>query len=174
VVNHTLWTLLRVLVKKNLKVWNLLLPRVEFAYNLAPSRTTNESLFKIVYGQNPLGPLDLMPLHQGEKMNTKASKRVREIQELHKHIQAQIKKANERYQDQANKHCKQVLFKRGDLVWVHLRKKRFPSKRKSKLMPRADRLFKVLEKINDNAYKICLLREYGVFGTFCGGPQASL
>jgi hypothetical protein len=41
----------------------------------------------------------------------------------------------------------------GDLVWVHLRKDRFPDLRKSKLMPLAAGPFNILEKINDNAYK---------------------
>ncbi|XP_035816895.1 uncharacterized protein, partial [Zea mays] len=40
------------------------------------------------------------------------------------------------------------------LVWIHLRKERFPDQRKSKLMPRGDGPFRVLVKINDNAYKI--------------------
>ena len=66
------------------------------------------------------------------------------------------------YHDQANKHHKQALFKLDDLVWVHLRKERFPSKRKSNLMPRVDGPFKVLEKVNNNGYKIDLLREYGI------------
>ena len=108
-VNRTLETLLRVLIKKNLKAWDLLLPYAEFAYNRAPSRTTSESPFKVVYGRNPLGPLDLMPLHQGEKMNIEASKRVREMQELHKQVQAQIEKANEHFQDQANKHANKLV-----------------------------------------------------------------
>jgi len=115
----------------------------------------------VVYGQNPLGPLDLLPIHQ-EKINVEASQRVNEIQELHKRVKDQIEKSNERYQSQANKHRKQALFKPGDLVWVHHRKERFPSKRKSKLMPRADGPFEVLEKINNNAYKIDLPGEYGV------------
>jgi hypothetical protein len=51
-------------------------------------------------------------------------------------------------------------------VWVHLRKDRFPDLRKSKLMPRAARSFKVLEKINDNAYKLELPPEFGVSPTF--------
>jgi len=61
-----------------MKAWDLLLAHAEFAYNRAPSRTTNESPFKVVYGHNPLGPLDLLPIHQ-EKMNAEASKRVKEI-----------------------------------------------------------------------------------------------
>jgi len=71
-----------------------------------------------------------------------------------------------RYQDQANKHRKQALFKQGDLKWVHLRNERFPSKRKSQLIFRANGPFKVLEKVNNNAYKIDLLGKYGVSCTF--------
>ena len=99
-------------------------------------------------------------------MNVEASKRVKKIQELHKKVQDQIEKSNERYQSQANKHRKQVLFKPGDLVLVHLRKEWFPSKRKFKLMPRADEPFEVLKKINDNEYKVDLHGEYGVSCTF--------
>jgi hypothetical protein len=52
------------------------------------------------------------------------------------------------------------------LVWVHLRKDRFPDLRKSKLMPCATGPFKVLEKINDNAYKLELPPEFGVSPIF--------
>jgi len=45
-----------------------------------------------------------------------------------------------------------------------LRKERFPSKRKSKLLP--DGTFEVLEKINPNAYEIDLPGDYGVSATF--------
>jgi hypothetical protein len=54
----------------------------------------------------------------------------------------------------------------GDLVWLHLRKERFPDLRKSKLMFRVDGPFKIFEKINDNAYKLELLPEFGVSLTF--------
>jgi hypothetical protein len=53
------------------------------------------------------------------------------------------------------------VFDVGDFVWLHLRRDRFPDLRKSKLMPRADGPFKVLEMINDNAYKLELLVEFG-------------
>ena len=60
-----------------------------------------------------------------------------------------------------------MLFRSpGDWVWVHLRKERFPEHRKSKLQPRGDGPFQVLEKINDNAYKIDLPSEYNVSATF--------
>ncbi|PKI38029.1 hypothetical protein CRG98_041583 [Punica granatum] len=56
---------------------------------------------------------------------------------------------------------------KSDLVWIHLRKERFPSKRKSKLMPPAEGLFLVKEKVNnDNAYKIELPDDYNVSATF--------
>ena len=48
-----------------------------------------------------------------------------------------------------------------------MRKKRFPTQRKFKLQPRGDGPFQVLERINDNAYKIDFPSEYGnVSATF--------
>jgi hypothetical protein len=51
-------------------------------------------------------------------------------------------------------------------VWVHLTKHRFPNLRKSKLMPRAARPYKVLTNINDNAYTIKLPLDFRVRLTF--------
>jgi hypothetical protein len=47
-----------------------------------------------------------------------------------------------------------------------LRKERFPAISKSKLMPRAAGPYKIIEKINDNAYKLELPPEFGVSPTF--------
>ncbi|XP_028764585.1 uncharacterized protein LOC114722675, partial [Neltuma alba] len=58
------------------------------------------------------------------------------------------------------------IYYPGDWVWVHMRKERFPAQRKSKLAPRGDGPFQVLERINDNAYKIDLLGKYNVSATF--------
>jgi hypothetical protein len=49
---------------------------------------------------------------------------------------------------------------------VHIRKERFPAHRKSKLQPRGNGPFQILERINDNAYKVDLPGEYGVSATF--------
>ena len=54
------------------------------------------------------------------------------------------------------------------MIWFCyiLRKDRFPELRKSKLMPRAAGPYKIIEKINDNAYKLELPPEFGVSPTF--------
>ncbi|KAI3448669.1 hypothetical protein Pfo_005334 [Paulownia fortunei] len=45
-------------------------------------------------------------------------------------------------------------------------KDRFPKHRRSKLLPRGDGPFQVVERINDNAYKLELPGEYGVSASF--------
>ena len=67
VVNRTLSTLLRAIIQKNLKTWEECLPHVEFAYNRTVHSATKFSPFEIVYGFNPLTPLDLLPLPIDER-----------------------------------------------------------------------------------------------------------
>ena len=60
-----------------------------------------------------------------------------------------------------------MVFREGDLVWLHLRKDRFPQERNSKLKPRGDGPCKLLKRINDNAYVIDILTDkYLVSNTF--------
>jgi len=59
VTNRTLGTLLRALFKLHAKARDFLFPHAEFAYNKAPSKATSLSPFNVVYGIDPLSPLDL-------------------------------------------------------------------------------------------------------------------
>jgi hypothetical protein len=77
-----------------------------------------------------------------------------------------IEKINEKYRITGSKGQKEVKLELGDLVWLHLRKEWFSDLRKSKLMSRTDGLFKILEQINDNAYKLELPPEFQVSPTF--------
>jgi len=81
-------------------------------------------------------------------------------------VKAQITKKNEIYAKQASNNRKEVVLEPGDWVWVHMRKERFPKQRKSKLQLRGDRPFQVLERINDNAYRIDIPGECGVSSSF--------
>ena len=166
VVNRTLSTMLRAVITKNLKSWEECLPHVEFAYNRAVHSTTGHSPFEVVYGFNPLTPLDLIPLPISKIVHKDGKKKAEYVKQLHEKVRQQIEKKTEQYANQANKGRRKITFEPGDWVWVHLRKERFPAQRRSKLQPRGDGPFQVIGKVNDNAYKLDLPGEYQVSATF--------
>ncbi|KAK1574088.1 hypothetical protein QYE76_007595 [Lolium multiflorum] len=167
VVNRTLSQLLRSMIKKNLKEWEECLPHVEFAYNRAVHSTTELCPFEVVYGFKPITPLDLLPLPIHERVNMEASKRADFVKKIHVKTKELIEKKGKSNAARKNKKRKEMLFKPGDLVWVHFRKDRFPQLRKSKLKPRGAGPYKVIAKINDNAYSIDLPEdEFGVSNSF--------
>lgn len=158
--------MLRAVLKKNIKMWEDCLPHIEFAYNRSLHSTTKMCPFQIVYGFLPRAPIDLMPLPFSEKTNFDATKRAELMLKLHETTKENIERMNAKYKIAGDKGRKELKFEPGDLVWLHLRKERFPELRKSKLLPRADGPFKVLEKVNDNAYKLDLPADFGVSPTF--------
>ena len=166
VVNRTLSQLLRILIQKNLKNWEDCLSFAEFAYNRSVHSATNHSPFEVVYGFNPLSPLDLIPIPIDERASLDGKAKAEMIKKLHEKVRLNIEKRTEQYIKQANKGRKQVIFEPGDWVWLHLRKERFSGQRKSKLQPRGDGPFQVIARINDNAYKLDLPGEYNVSATF--------
>jgi translation initiation factor IF-1 len=166
VVNRTLSTMLRAILKTNLKLWEECLPHIEFAYNRSVHSTTKVSPFRVVYGFNPHAPIDLLPLPPSETTCFDASQRSEFILKMHETTKLNIEKMNDKYRIAASKGRKEVKLEPGDLVWIHLRKKRFPELRKSKLMSRAAGPFKIFAKINNNVYKLELPPEFGVSHTF--------
>jgi len=162
VVNRTLSQLLRAMIKKNLREWEECLPHVEFAYNRAVHTTTQLCPFEVVYGFKPITPFDLLPLPLQERVNMEASKRADYVKKIHEKTREAIEKQGKNIAATRNQSRKEVLFQPGDQVWVHLRKDRFPALRNSKLKPRGAGPYKVLAKINDNAYSIDIpIAEFG-------------
>jgi hypothetical protein len=110
VVNHTLSTLLRYMIKNNLRVWEECLPHVEFAYNRAVHSTTQLCPFEVVYSFKPITPLDMLPLPFQERVNTEASKRADFMWKIHEKIKEEIEKKGKYNADCVNKKRKEVLF----------------------------------------------------------------
>ncbi|XP_057811708.1 LOW QUALITY PROTEIN: uncharacterized protein LOC131025929 [Salvia miltiorrhiza] len=114
------------------------------------------SPFEIAYGFNPLTPLDLTPLPEIEQVNMDGQNRADFVKKIHERARANIERRTRQYAEQANRGRRNVVFEPGDWVWLHMRKERLPEQRRSKLLPRGDGPFQVLERINDNAYKLDL------------------
>lgn len=75
VVNKIVTTLLRAIMKKNLKMknWEDYLPHVDFAYKVIHF-TTKYSPIDIFYGFNSLAPIDLTSLPVQERSNLEGKK----------------------------------------------------------------------------------------------------
>jgi hypothetical protein len=125
VVHRTLSTILRAVLKDNLRLWEECLPHIEFAYNKSIHSTIKLSPFMVIYGFNPRAPINLLPLPPSKIMNLDVTQRSEFILKLHKTTKLQIEKMNERYRIAASKGRKEVKLEPGDLVQVHLRKDRF-------------------------------------------------
>jgi hypothetical protein len=158
--------MLRAVLGTNLKHWEDCLPHVEFAYNHATHSSTKMSPFQIVYGYIPRVPIYLFSLDAEDAPHIDVGAHVEQMINLHEQTQQNITVANAKYKVVGSKGKKLVTFEPGDMVWLHLRKDRFPALRRSKLMPRAAGPFKVLTKINDNAYVLDLPAEFGVSSSF--------
>ena len=101
-----------------------------------------------------------------ERSSLDGQKKAEMVKKLHESAQQHIEKRTEQYANKANKGRRQVIFEPSDWVWVQMRKERFPACRWSKLHPRGDGPFQILEKINENAHKVDLPGEYKVSATF--------
>ncbi|WMV30237.1 hypothetical protein MTR67_023622 [Solanum verrucosum] len=91
---------------------------------------------------------------------------VRELKWLHEKVRLHLVKKNQDVAKRANKGRKRIVFEPDDWVWVLFRNEQIPTHRKTKLMPRNDGPFPVIERLNDNAYKVALPPKYQVHNTF--------
>ena len=119
-----------------------------------------------MYGFNPLTPLDLSALLMSGHIYLDCKKKAEFVKQIQEKARLNIERRIEQYAKQANKGRCQVVFKLEDWVWVHMHKEIFPTQWCSKLLPKGDGPFHVLECINDNGYKLDLPNEYNSSATF--------
>ena len=80
-----------VMIIQNIREWEELLPHIEFAYNRVVYSTTSPSPFEVVYGFNPLTPLDLLPLPTHEAWTCQDDEiKAKYIQDLHSQVKETI------------------------------------------------------------------------------------
>jgi hypothetical protein len=101
-VNRTLSSLLRAIIKKNLKTWEDCLPHFEFAYTRSIHSATKFSPFEIVYGFNTLSPLDLTPLPLSERVNLDGKKKAEVVKMILDKARLNIERTTQ-YVHQANR-----------------------------------------------------------------------
>jgi hypothetical protein len=156
VVNRSLGNLLRCIVGEKPKQWDLALPQAEFAYNSSINRSTGKSPFQIVYGKNPQGVLDLVQLPVGDRVSDDAEAFAEQLHQLQQDVRSKLQDSNARYKVAADVSRRRHVFDTGDLVMVYLRRERFPTGTYHKLKYKKIGPCRILKKINDNAYEVCL------------------
>ena len=82
-----------------------------------------------------------MPLPECERVSMDGNEKAEMVQRIHEQARHNLEKKTDQYAKYANKNRREMVFKVGYKVWIHLRKERFPNERKSKLMPRIDAPF---------------------------------
>jgi hypothetical protein len=166
VTNRSLGNILRSLVSGHPNQWDLALPQAEFAYNDSPNRSTGLSPFKIVYGTNPRGVMELRDLGMMEKRSANAENFASDMQMLHEQVKEQLQKNTFKYKQRADVKRKEMNFEEGDLVLAYLKKERFPKGTYNKLKLKKIGPCRILRKFSANAYEIELPDNIGISSIF--------
>jgi len=81
-------------------------------------RTTKQSPFEVVYGFNPLTPLDLIPLPLDTSfIHKEGESRSEFVKKLHERVKNQTKV----YSNKGYRGRKELILNEGDWVMLHLR-----------------------------------------------------
>ena len=166
VTNRSLGNLLRCLAQQYGGSWDNILPQAEYAYNDSVNRSTGLTPFQIVYGENPRGVLELRDVSQMERRSAQAQDFAQVMKEVQQQVKDRLSKSADKYREHANKKRRDLQFKVGDLVMVHLKKERMPKGQHTKLMAKKIGPFKILQKCGNNAYKIELPPDVGLSPIF--------
>ena len=114
-------------VSKNQKDWDRHIPTILFAYRAAPSDTTGESPFYLLYGREPRLPMDvqlLPPVDLSSSILEHRKRIVQNIEMAQRLARENIQRAQQRMKAQYDKSARDPVFDIGDKVWVFTPKPR--------------------------------------------------
>ncbi|KAK0571553.1 hypothetical protein LWI29_017999 [Acer saccharum] len=140
--------------------------QAEFTYNNAVHTVTSKSPFALVYWQPPKYALDLARLPKVTGMSVAAKTMAEQVRDVQAEVKARLEEKNAKYKAAADVKRPEKLFAEGDQVMVFLPKERFPVGSYNKLKPRKYGPYKVIKKINNNAYVIDLPADMNISRTF--------
>lgn len=98
--------------------------------------------------------MDLTSLSDRIRPHGGAEALVESLRGIHEEARLHLEKSATKYKVATDRHRRELLFDSGDLVWVYLTKDHLPSHEYNKLRSRKIGPVKVLERINDNAYRL--------------------
>ena len=178
VLNRSLGDLLCYLVGEHVTSWDHILPMVEFAYNSSINRSTSRNPFKIMIGLLLRKPIDLVPLSMEAWPSVEANAFSKHIHDLHADVRRKIALSNENYKAHADLKRKFVDFKEEHMVMVRIRPKRYPKGTYKKLHSKNVGPYRVLKKMNSNAYALDFPENMGISNIFnnedltlCSNPK---
>ena len=137
------------------KQWDLVVSQAEFAFNNMKNRSTGKCPFKVVYTKLPWLTFDLTSLPTTIGLNKEVESMIENIEKLHKEGYDHLVQTTDSYKKSVDKKRRQTDFSKGDLVMISL-ENRFPTGNYNKLKDRQIDPFLILEKYEDNAFKIDL------------------
>ena len=104
----------------------------------------------------PRGPLDLTTLPDLTRHHGVAADFIDTIHQVHDRVVTNLQSSADRYKNTADLHRRRLVFEVGDLVWAFFTKDRMPARDYNKLKAKKIGPLQVLERINDNAYRLHL------------------
>ena len=161
-VNQTLEQYLRCSINHLQDNWVELLPLAEFAYNNAQHSSTGKSPFYVNYGCHPIFEIS----RPDTSTNPAAENTLIRIERTNMELKHQLEKAQENYKRFADrKRLEGPKFNIGDKVWL-IRKNIRTARPSEKLDFRRIGPYKVLERINDVAYRLELTPSMKIHDVF--------
>ena len=154
-LNSTLCQTLSMFVSKHQKDWDTFIPAALLAIRTSPSESTGESPFYLLYGREPLLPMDvslLPPSDPASSIEEHRRKIVKQIELAQQIAKENIMRAQQKMKTYYDQHAAEPNFVEGHKVWVFT-PKTYKGLSK-KLLHNYHGPFRVVEKLSPVHYRL--------------------